>query len=32
MTHHFKALMVREDNGIFNTKVEQISMAEIPKN
>ncbi|MPS74982.1 MAG: acryloyl-CoA reductase [Chryseobacterium sp.] len=32
MTQQFKALMVREDNGIFNTKVEQISMAEIPKN
>lgn len=32
MTDQFKALMVREDNGVFNAKVEQISMAEIPKN
>lgn len=32
MTRQFKALMVREDNGIFNVKIEQISMAEIPKN
>ncbi len=32
MTHQFKALMVREANGIFNAKVEQIFMAEIPEN
>lgn len=32
MTHQFKALMVRENNGIFNAEVEQISMAAIPKN
>ena len=32
MTDQFKALMVREDNGIFNAKVEQISMSEIPNN
>lgn len=32
MTQQFKALMVRESNGIFDSKVEEISMADIPKN
>lgn len=32
MTHQFRALMVREDNGNFNASIEQISMAETPKN
>lgn len=32
MIQYFKALMVRENNGIFNTKVEQVSMTDIPKN
>nr|WP_288837363.1 YhdH/YhfP family quinone oxidoreductase [uncultured Flavobacterium sp.] len=32
MTHQFKALMVRETNGIFNAELENISMTEIPKN
>ncbi len=32
MVQYFKALMVRENNGIFNTKVEQVSMTDIPKN
>ncbi len=32
MTHLFKALVVRESNGIFNAKVEQLPMEEISKN
>lgn len=32
MTHQFRALMVRENNGNFNAAIEQISMTEIPKN
>lgn len=32
MTHQFRALMVRENNGNFNAAVEQIPMTDIPKN
>lgn len=32
MTNQFKALMVREENGIFSAEVEQISLTEIHKN